>query len=118
MQAQQDSVTAELPGKPFFLKQAWTIGGEGNWDYMAMDSAALKLYVAHGTAVQVVDVSTGSLAGEISGMAEAHGHCPGRQWRIRLRERRTGQPGQGLRPPVAQRHRQPANRPQSARHRL
>jgi DNA-binding beta-propeller fold protein YncE len=73
MPAQQDSVTAELPGKPFYLKQAWTIGGEGNWDYMAMDSAALKLYVAHGTAVQVVDVSTGTLAGEISGMAEAHG---------------------------------------------
>jgi DNA-binding beta-propeller fold protein YncE len=71
--AQQDPVTAELPGKPFYLKQAWTIGGEGNWDYMAMDPAALKLYVAHQTAVQVVDVSTGTLAGEISGMAEAHG---------------------------------------------
>jgi DNA-binding beta-propeller fold protein YncE len=73
LQAQQDPETAELPGKPFYLKQAWTIGGEGTWDYMAMDSAALKLYVAHQTAVQVVDVSTGTLAGSIAGMAEAHG---------------------------------------------
>ena len=73
LQAQQDPETAELPGKPFYLKQAWTIGGEGNWDYLALDPVALQLFIAHGTRVQVVDVKSGTVAGEIPGMREAHG---------------------------------------------
>jgi DNA-binding beta-propeller fold protein YncE len=71
--AQQPSESTELPGKPFYVKQTWIIGGEGNWDYMAMDPVALQLIVAHGAVVQVVDVTTGTVAGEISGMSEAHG---------------------------------------------
>jgi DNA-binding beta-propeller fold protein YncE len=69
----QDPKATDLAGKPFFLKQTWTIGGEGNWDYLTLDPAALQLFVAHGPSVQVVDVNEGSLLGSITGMRDAHG---------------------------------------------
>jgi DNA-binding beta-propeller fold protein YncE len=37
-----------------------------------MDPAARRLYIAHGHAVQVVDVDSGSMIGEITGFREAH----------------------------------------------
>jgi YVTN family beta-propeller protein len=64
---------AELGGKPFAIHKTWMIGGEGNWDYLTLDPVALRLYIAHGPVVQVVDLSTGKLAGTISGMRDAHG---------------------------------------------
>jgi YVTN family beta-propeller protein len=71
--AAQTPQATDLPGKPFFLRKTWTIGGEGNWDYLTLDPAALKLYIAHGPVVQVVDVDAGKAAGEITGMRDAHG---------------------------------------------
>jgi DNA-binding beta-propeller fold protein YncE len=62
----------QLPGTPFFIQKNWFIGGTGNWDYLTIDPAAQRLYIAHGHSVQVVDLDSGSLAGEISGFREAH----------------------------------------------
>ena len=70
--AQQPPAATELPGSPFFIKKTWIIGGVGNWDYLTMDPAAQRLYIAHGAQVQVVDVETGQVAGVISGLREAH----------------------------------------------
>jgi hypothetical protein len=61
-----------LPSQPFFIRHIWIIGGRGNWDYLTMDPVANRLYIAHGAEVQVVDVQTGSLAGTVSGLQEAH----------------------------------------------
>jgi YVTN family beta-propeller protein len=72
MQAQTPQAT-ELTDQPFFIKKTWTIGGEGNWDYLTMDPVSLQLYIAHGATVQVVDVSAGKLAGEVTGLRDAHG---------------------------------------------
>jgi YVTN family beta-propeller protein len=71
--AAQTPQATDLPGKPFFIKKTWTIGGEGNWDYLTLDPVALQLYIAHGHAVQVVDVNAGSVSGEVTGLREAHG---------------------------------------------
>ena len=65
------TVTA-VSGDPFFVKKSWPIGGSGNWDYLTMDPAARRLYIAHGHAVQVVDVDSGSVVGEIPGFRDAH----------------------------------------------
>ncbi|MDR3750052.1 MAG: hypothetical protein P4K94_01065 [Terracidiphilus sp.] len=72
LQAQQVPGATELPGSPFFIKKTWFIGGVGNWDYLTMDPAAGRLYVAHGSVVQVVDVESGVLAGVVSGLRLAH----------------------------------------------
>jgi YVTN family beta-propeller protein len=69
----QTPQATELTDKPFFIKKTWTIGGEGNWDYMTMDPVALQLYIAHGSAVQVVDVNEGKLSGQVTGLRDAHG---------------------------------------------
>ncbi len=47
--------------------------GDGGWDYLFSDDAAGRLYVSHGTMVQVVDETTGQLIGTISGMKGVHG---------------------------------------------
>jgi YVTN family beta-propeller protein len=69
----QTPQATELPGKLFDIQKTWKIGGEGNWDYLTLDPVALKLYIAHGPVVQIVDVNTGTLAGQVVGMREAHG---------------------------------------------
>jgi DNA-binding beta-propeller fold protein YncE len=61
-----------LSGNPFFIRKTWLVGGAGNWDYLTIDPAAQRLYIAHGRAVQVVDLTSGSLLGAIDGLQDAH----------------------------------------------
>jgi len=62
----------QLPNNPVSIKKTWTIGGLGNWDYLTMDPKANQLFIAHGTVVQVVDVTTGTVTGLVTGLREAH----------------------------------------------
>jgi len=59
--------------KPYKVEQKWVIGGDGTWDYVTVDSAAHRLYIAHQTRAQVVDLTTGKLAGTIEGLTKSHG---------------------------------------------
>jgi YVTN family beta-propeller protein len=68
----QTPQATEIPGKLFDIQKTWTIGGEGSWDYLTFDPSALKLYIAHGPVVQVVDVNAGKLTGEVTGLQDAH----------------------------------------------
>src|SRR6516225_953470 len=49
------------------------IGGPGQWDYPQMDSANHRLYVSHGTQVEVVDTAADKLVGTIMGTNGVHG---------------------------------------------
>jgi DNA-binding beta-propeller fold protein YncE len=49
------------------------VGGDGGWDYLAVDSEARRLYVTHGTRVQIFDADTLAALGEIPGTAGVHG---------------------------------------------
>jgi len=69
--AQTVPLATDLPSHPFFIRATWYIGGAGNWDYLTMDPQAGRLYIAHGTTVQVVDVDSGTLVGEMDGFYEA-----------------------------------------------
>ncbi|NYF80473.1 YncE family protein [Granulicella arctica] len=60
------------PG-PYAVIDRWTIGGEGGWDYLTMDSVAHLLYVTHGTRVEVIDTKTGKSVGAITGLKGTHG---------------------------------------------
>jgi YVTN family beta-propeller protein len=51
----------------------WTIGGEGGWDYLAVDPAAPHLFLTHGTRVEVVDTASGAVIGSITGLKGTHG---------------------------------------------
>ena len=47
--------------------------GDGSWDYLTVDAAARRLYVAHGTRVQVLDIDGDTLVGEIPNTPGVHG---------------------------------------------
>ena len=49
------------------------IGGEARWDYLAVDSAAHRLYVSHATRTEVIDTRTDQLVGTIPETAGVHG---------------------------------------------
>jgi len=49
------------------------IPGQGSWDYLAIDEAARRLYVSHGTQVEVVDVDSGTIVGKIENTLGVHG---------------------------------------------
>jgi YVTN family beta-propeller protein len=59
--------------KPFRVLNKWTIGGEGGWDYLATDAGAHRLYVTHGTRVEVLDTNSGKVIGSIQGLQGIHG---------------------------------------------
>jgi DNA-binding beta-propeller fold protein YncE len=62
----------QLGSQPYSIRKTWIIGGQGNWDYLTVDPRANQLFISHGPVVQVVDVETGSVTGEVTGLHEAH----------------------------------------------
>src|SRR5271166_4517351 len=70
--AQQPPQPTQLPGDIFVIRNTWFIGGAGPWDYLTLDPLTNRLLIAHGPQVQVVDVESGQLAGQITGLHEAH----------------------------------------------
>jgi YVTN family beta-propeller protein len=50
-----------------------SIPGQGGWDYLIVDEAARKLYVSHGTQVEVLDVDSGKIVGKIPNTPGVHG---------------------------------------------
>jgi len=62
------------PGTPHYHQiKKIAIGGEGGWDYLAMDSGAHRLYVTRGTHVVVVDTDSDKVVGEIRNTPGVHG---------------------------------------------
>jgi len=49
------------------------IPGQGGWDYLIVDEAARRLYVSHGTQVEVLDVDSGTVVGKIPNTLGVHG---------------------------------------------
>jgi DNA-binding beta-propeller fold protein YncE len=49
------------------------IPGQGGWDYLIVDEAARRLYVSHGTQVEVLDVDSGGIVGKIPNTLGVHG---------------------------------------------
>ena len=71
--AQQPAAPATAaPQQPYHIVDHWKIGGDGGWDYPVADPGAHRLYIAHGTEVDVVDTSTGKLIGTIPNLHGVH----------------------------------------------
>jgi DNA-binding beta-propeller fold protein YncE len=63
--------TASAQG--FAITKKIPIAGQGSWDYLAVDEGARRLYVSHGTQVEVLDVDTGAIVGKIENTPGVHG---------------------------------------------
>jgi YVTN family beta-propeller protein len=49
------------------------IPGQGSWDYLTIDDSARRLYVSHGSQVEVLDVDSGAIVGKIENTLGVHG---------------------------------------------
>ena len=61
------------PSSGYKITRKVHVGGEGGWDYLAVDAAARRLYVTHGGSVLVFDADTVTRVGEIANTAGVHG---------------------------------------------
>jgi DNA-binding beta-propeller fold protein YncE len=64
--------SATLRAAELQVLRTFKVGGEGRWDYLALDPAAGRLYVPRSTRVMVLDLD-GRVKGEIPGTAGVHG---------------------------------------------
>lgn len=67
------SAAAADQSGPYKVEARWKIGGEGGWDYVAVDPKAHLLYIDHGPRVDIVDTKTGKAVGSITGLQGTHG---------------------------------------------
>ena len=49
------------------------LSGQGGWDYLTVDEGARRLYVSHGTQVEVIDVDSGAVVGKVENTPGVHG---------------------------------------------
>src|SRR3989442_938457 len=57
----------------YHVAHAFVLGGDGGWDYVALDTVGHRLFIARQNRVMVVDPGTGKVAAEIPGLDRAHG---------------------------------------------
>jgi YVTN family beta-propeller protein len=48
-------------------------GGDGGWDYLMMDPDSRRLYISRGTHFQVLNIDSGKLEGDVTGLQGVHG---------------------------------------------
>ena len=60
-------------GTGYKVETRYSVPGNGGFDYLMIDSAARRLYVSHGTQVDVVDADSGKLVGTIPDTPGVHG---------------------------------------------
>jgi DNA-binding beta-propeller fold protein YncE len=55
------------------IASKWPAGGAGKWDYLIVDSAHHHLFISRTTHVEVFDLDSGKLAGDITNTPGVHG---------------------------------------------
>jgi DNA-binding beta-propeller fold protein YncE len=67
------SLAAQGATAPYRVIATYTLGGDGGWDYLALDTAFHRLFVARNDRVMVIDEQSGKLLNEITGLHRTHG---------------------------------------------
>src|ERR1700738_1299592 len=68
------AVALLLPGATNYKVMAhYPVPGTGGWDYLMIDSSARRIYISHGTQVDVLDADSGKLVGTIPDTPGGHG---------------------------------------------
>jgi DNA-binding beta-propeller fold protein YncE len=65
------TLVAVAPG--FKVAKKYPVPGEGGFDYIVFDSSSNRLYVSHGTKVDVIDADSGKVLGAIEDTPGVHG---------------------------------------------
>jgi YVTN family beta-propeller protein len=65
--------SAACPATNYQLTKKVALPGTGGWDYVAVDAAGRRVYIAHTTQVDVLDADSLAVVGTIPHVAGAHG---------------------------------------------
>lgn len=61
------------PAAGYHLIHEYKLGGDTGWDYLTMDANSRRLYISRGTHVQVLNIDSGKLEGDITDLKGVHG---------------------------------------------
>ena len=64
---------APAPAGGYSVVKKIPIAGTGSWDYLSVDEAARRLYVSHGTQVEVIDIDSLTVVGNVPKTPGVHG---------------------------------------------
>jgi DNA-binding beta-propeller fold protein YncE len=67
------TVALPLAAQSYHVTHTYPLGGNGGWDYVTLDTAGHRLFIARGDRMMVVDPDKGTLLAEIPGLNRAHG---------------------------------------------
>src|SRR5258707_5981771 len=62
-----------LQSQSYHVTHTYTLGGDGGWVYLSLDTVGRRLFVAREDRVLVIDPASGKLLAEIPGLNRAHG---------------------------------------------
>jgi YVTN family beta-propeller protein len=64
---------AQVTSPEYKILNKFHLEGDGSWDYLSVDDSASRLYISHGTMVQVFDLAAQKLIGTIPDTKGVHG---------------------------------------------
>src|SRR3989454_5685863 len=64
---------ARVGAQGYHVTRTVVLGGDGGWDYVALDTVGHRLFIARQDRVMVVDPAAGKVVAEIPGLNRAHG---------------------------------------------
>jgi DNA-binding beta-propeller fold protein YncE len=67
------SAGAQSGHTSYHVLKRYQLGGDGGWDYVALDTVGHRLFIARQNRVMVVDPDHGKVLGEITDLGGAHG---------------------------------------------
>lgn len=62
-----------LRAQSYHVTHTYTLGGDGGWDYLSLDTVGHRLFVARQDRIMVIDPASGKVLAEIPGLNRAHG---------------------------------------------
>jgi DNA-binding beta-propeller fold protein YncE len=66
-------ISVSLHAQTYVLDKTISLTGDGGYDYLTLDKANHRLYVSHGSMVNVIDIETEQQVGVIADMKGVHG---------------------------------------------
>jgi DNA-binding beta-propeller fold protein YncE len=66
-------VAAPAEAQAYHVTHTYTLGGDGGWDYLALDTVGNRLFITRGDRAMVLDAPTARVLGEVPGIVGAHG---------------------------------------------
>ncbi|HTS10679.1 MAG TPA: hypothetical protein VMH00_01045 [Candidatus Limnocylindrales bacterium] len=67
------TAVAQSGSSGYHVANKYKLGGDGGWDYLAIDSPKHRLFISRGNRLMVVDTENGKLIAEIPGLGRSHG---------------------------------------------